>query len=126
MFTELPGLHVGSVGVSVLAVARRMNALGTLDSLQVNAGRSGGAQSGDRTMALVKVYYAKGYDVATDTAKHSRRMGTMAALADANLGPMMETERVVDDKHLDGNGFWTPTAIVDDDESPSAGSQDER
>jgi hypothetical protein len=66
-------------------------------------------------MALVKVYYAKGYDVVSDTAKHSRRMGTMEALAEANLGPMIETERVIDAKHLDGNGFWTPTAIDDED-----------
>ena len=68
-------------------------------------------------MALVKVYFSKVDGRAGDTGRAIGRMGTLDALAEARLKPLMDTERVLDEKHLDDSGFWTPQAIATDDES---------
>jgi hypothetical protein len=67
-------------------------------------------------MSLMKIYFSNDYDAVNHTVKLSSRMGTLDALSCANKEPLKETERVIDAKHLDGNGFWTPVAIAQDDQ----------
>ena len=94
-----------------------------LDDRQEGAG---GRSSHDHTplfthhreigMALVKVYFGKTNAEDMNVAKQSRRMGTISALAEAKLRPLKESERIIDDTHLDARGFWMPAASARGDE----------
>jgi hypothetical protein len=62
-----------------------------------------------QSMAIVKVYQWKTFNISTNESVNSQHMATRAAIkAFVNSAPIEATEIEIDEAELDGNGIWTP------------------